>query len=151
MEVLLMNDYSVFSKRVYVVSGKPVPLNRPRMSGIGVVYDSQKALKAKIGLELKLQYPNVGMLCGMLHLHVDFYMPLPLTKQHRLHLQQQQYHVYKPDISNLIKFIEDVCVDTRIIEDDCLIASISARKLYDVNPRTEFYFESLVKETPYME
>ena len=132
----------------YVVLGKPVPLHRPRM-GIHGVYDSQKSLKAKIGLDLKIQQDKAPTLCGMLHLHADFYMPLPRTKSHRIHLIQQQYHVYKPDISNLIKLIEDICVDCRIIEDDCLIASISARKLYDDEPRTEFYFESLIKETEY--
>jgi Holliday junction resolvase RusA-like endonuclease len=150
MEDLLMNDYTPNRTITYVVLGKPVPLNRPRLGEHGV-YDSQKLLKAKIGFVLKIQQNKAPTLCGMLHLHLDFYMPLPKTKSHRDHLIQQQYHVYKPDISNLIKFIEDVCVDIKMIEDDCLIASISARKLYSEQTRTEFYFETLKKESPYNE
>lgn len=143
-----MNDYTTIKSKVYVVQGKPVPLNRPRMGEHGV-YDSQKAVKTRIIAELQLQKDKDATLCGMLHMHMDFYMQLPKTKSHRNHLMQQKYHVYKPDLSNLIKMIEDVCVDLRIIEDDCLIASITARKLYGEQPRTEFYFSSLMKETDY--
>lgn len=125
-------------------------LQRPRLGEHGV-YDPQKALKNKIALDLKYQQDGDATLCGMIHMHIDFYMHLPTTKLHRKHLIEQQYHCYRPDISNLIKFIEDVCVDARIIEDDCLIASISARKLYSDEARTEFYFETLKKETPFEE
>lgn len=148
MEDLLMDDYTLNRTMTYVVLGKPTPLHRPRLGEHGV-YDSQKTLKLKIGADLKAQHNKAPTLCGMLHLHLDFYMQLPKTKSHRNHLIQQQYHVYKPDISNLIKFIEDICVDIRMIEDDCLIASISARKLYSACPRTEFYFETLIKESQY--
>lgn len=143
-----MSDYTTIKSKVYVVQGKPVPLNRPRMSEYGV-YDSQKAVKTRIATELQIQKDENATLCGMLHMHVDFYMPLPKTKSHRKHLMQQKYHVYKPDLSNLIKMIEDVCVDIRIIEDDSLIASITARKLYGEQPSTKFYFETLTKETEY--
>lgn len=143
-----MSDYTTKKYKVYVVQGKPVPLNRPRMSEFGV-YDSQKAVKTRISNELLLQKNNDATLCGMLHMHMDFYMQLPKDKSHRKHLMQQKYHVYKPDLSNLIKMIEDVCVDLGIIEDDCLIASITARKIYAEQQRTEFYFSSLIKETEY--
>lgn len=143
-----MSDYTTHRSKVYVVQGKPVPLNRPRMGEHGV-YDSQKGIKYKISSDLKGQKGLDATLCGMLHMHMDFYMPLPKTKSHRNHLIQQKYHVYRPDLSNLIKMIEDVCVDIGIIEDDCLIASITARKLYGDISRTEFYFERLIKETDY--
>jgi len=148
MENIIMSDYTTTKSKVYVVQGKPVPLNRPRMGEYGV-YDSQKAIKTKIMSELQIQKDKDATLCGMLHMHMDFYMQLPKTKSHRKHLIQQKYHVYKPDLSNLIKMIEDVCVDLRIIEDDCLIASITARKLYGDPSRTEFYFSRLIKESDY--
>lgn len=148
MEYIIMSDYTTKKSRVYVVQGKPVPLNRPRIGEYGV-YDSQRSVKAKMMNELQLQRNKDATLCGMLHMHMDFYMPLPKTKSHRKHLIQQKYHVYRPDLSNLIKMIEDVCVDVGIIEDDCLIASITARKLYGDPSRTEFYFSRLIKETDY--
>ncbi len=150
MKDMIVNDYTTKKTRVYVVREKPVPLNRPRISEYGV-YDSQRKIKERIGNILLAQKNDDATICGMLHLNIDFYMPLPKTKSHREHLKQQQYHVYRPDLSNLIKFIEDVCVDIGIIEDDCLIASISARKLYDESHRTEFYFEILMKDTQYEE
>ena len=150
MQDLLMNDYVTDNKVVYVVLGKPIPLQRPRF-GDNLVYDPQKSVKKEVINELLKQNKGRPTICGMLHLHADFHMQLPRAKSHKKHLLQQQYHVYKPDLSNLIKFIEDVCVDSRIIEDDCLIASISSRKLYSDNPRTEFYFETLRKETEYEE
>jgi Holliday junction resolvase RusA-like endonuclease len=148
MENIIMSDYTTRKYKVYVVQGKPVPLSRPRLSEHGV-YDSQKAVKTRISTELLIQKGSDATICGLLHLHMDFYMQLPKTKTHRNHLIQQKYHVYKPDLSNLIKLIEDVCVDIGIIEDDCLIASITARKLYGDPARTEFYFSSLIKETKY--
>lgn len=151
MEDLLRPDYMTKKTRVYVVPGKPVPLARPRLSPNGIVYDCQRSLKTKAGLIIKEQHSRDATLCGMLHLHIDFFMQLPSSKTSRKHLLQQQYHVYKPDISNLIKFIEDVCVEINMIEDDSLIASISARKLYSEQPRTEFYFDVLRKETEYEE
>lgn len=148
MENIIMSDYTTKKYKTYVVQGKPVPLNRPRLGEHGV-YDSQKAIKTRMSTDLIAQKEGEATICGMLHMHIDFYMQLPKKLAHRNHLIQQKYHVYRPDISNLIKMIEDVCVDIGIIEDDCLIASISARKIYGDIPRTEFYFESLIKETEY--
>lgn len=55
------------------------------------------------------------------------------------------YHQYKPDLSNLLKWIED-CATGIIYRDDCIIASICAKKLYAESPRTEFTVEQLNTE-----
>ncbi len=48
-----------------------------------------------------------------------------------------KYHRNKPDISNLIKFYEDIGTGI-LYRDDCIIAYEVARKCYDDSPRTEF-------------
>jgi Holliday junction resolvase RusA-like endonuclease len=59
-------------------------------------------------------------------------------------LMRGRLHVSKPDLSNLLKFMEDLAVDIRILKDDCLIAETTCRKVYDDNPRTEFIFQEII-------
>lgn len=47
-------------------------------------------------------------------------------------------HIFKPDLDNLIKYICDICSNNVIYQDDCIIASITAKKVYSELPRTEF-------------
>lgn len=49
-------------------------------------------------------------------------------------------HIFIPDLSNLIKYIEDVCKGI-LYHDDCLIAEIQANKRQALVPRTEFRIE----------
>jgi Holliday junction resolvase RusA-like endonuclease len=45
-------------------------------------------------------------------------------------------HVKKPDVSNLIKFAEDILKEIVIIDDN-IVTKIVASKLYSDDPRTE--------------
>lgn len=121
----------------YVVNGDPIPLLRARY-GRRSIYDSQKNIKLIWSIELQKQHNQKPMLVGQpLHLDVFFYMPIPqnLTPSRR-ESYKKRYHIFKPDLSNLIKFIED-CATGIVYHDDCLISSISAQKLYDHDTRTE--------------
>jgi Holliday junction resolvase RusA-like endonuclease len=71
-------------------------------------------------------------------LNVVFYMPIP-TSWSKI---KQESHVgkpcaTKPDLSNLLKLIED-SANGVLYDDDARICSTSMRKIYDYNPRTEF-------------
>jgi Holliday junction resolvase RusA-like endonuclease len=135
------NRVQVVSKK-YVLHQEPKPLARPRFSEKRV-YDSQQKLKLLMGVELLGQHENLPPFEGILHFDIDFYFPYPITKQTKERLEKQRFHVFRPDLSNLIKMIEDVCVDARIIKDDCFISSIFSRKLYDTVARTEFIITQL--------
>lgn len=128
--------------RKYVLSREPKPLARPRFFEKRV-YDSQQSLKLLLGVELGNQHEDLPPFEGILHFDIDFYLPLPMTKSTKFKLEKQKYHIYKPDLSNLIKLIEDVCVDTGIIKDDSQIASIYSRKFYGDPSRTEFVITQL--------
>ena len=72
-------------------------------------------------------------------------MPIPKSNKKKLATYGGTYHHIKPDLSNMLKFTEDVA-QSIIYADDCIIAEISAKKIYDHNPRTEFFFTQLKQE-----
>lgn len=73
-------------------------------------------------------------------MEIAFFMPIPKSKSIKL---KGEYHHIRPDLSNLIKMVEDIA-QSIVYHDDCIISSISAKKTYDLNPRTEFSFTKLV-------
>ena len=67
---------------------------------------------------------------------------MPISKTNKKKVEPKMPHATIPDLSNCIKFIEDICSGV-VYKDDAIIASISSKKLYDNEPRTEFFFTSL--------
>ena len=86
------------------------------------------------------QHNNEPLLDGPLHLEVTFYMPIPKFKAKKI--QSGQYHHIIPDLDNLTKWICDICNEV-VYKDDAIISSINAKKIYDKNARTEFFFTQL--------
>lgn len=127
---------------LYKLVGKPVPLQRPRFSQQHV-YDPQKEEKEDAQLQLKLQHKKKPLLEGPLELNITFFMAIPqaLSKKKRAQFQLQPHHI-KPDLSNLLKFVEDVA-EGILYKDDKTISLISARKLYDTTPRTIFTLQEI--------
>ena len=104
------------------------------------MYDSQKDMKRFYAIQIQNQHQNDELITGPVHLDVIFYMKMPQIKKRNIPDKRYQYHFYRPDISNLIKWVEDVVQDTQLIfKDDCQVAHITARKVYHEQPRTEFY------------
>jgi len=129
------------NQRKYVLKGAPVAWARPVPAGKRV-YDSQKQLKLMGGIELERQHDNAPLFMGPLHLEARFYFPIPASRTKQLNVLIGTHHYFRPDLSNLIKLIEDMATGI-VYKDDCLIASITAVKLYDVEPRTEFVITQL--------
>lgn len=128
----------------YIVLGDPTPLARCRV-GNRRVWDTQKADKLHFSLHLKFLHGNRPLYSGPLHLEVNFFFPIPNSRK-KLTSLIGSYHHYRPDISNLIKFVED-CATGVLYHDDCLIASVTSTKKYDIDrPRTEFIITPLLKE-----
>lgn len=125
--------------KVYILPGDPTPLARPRF-GNKTVWDAQKGQKLVNGIGLREQHENVPLFEGALHLDITFYFPVP--KVNRKHHKVGAFHIFKPDLSNLIKYVEDVAVDI-LYKDDAIIAKITAQKLYAEHPRTEFTITNL--------
>lgn len=126
-------------KHNYNLPGKPIPLQRPRFSA-GKVFDAQKQQKLIAGIQLKKQHNNQPPLIGPLRLHVTFFMPI--TKEMAKSKNIFYYHQVRPDLDNCIKWICDVA-NTILYHDDAQICSITAHKVYDKDPRTEFTLREL--------
>lgn len=95
----------------------------------GRAYDSQLYDKERIRY-LLLSQRNHGIIKQPLELHVRFYMPVPPSYTHsRRQLVLRSPHITAPDVSNLVKFIEDAATGI-LFTDDKYITDICARKLY---------------------
>lgn len=117
----------------YVIPGEPIPLQRHRHNN-RKTYDPQSKLKKDLQYIIKAQHGGEPLFEGALYLSIRFYLSLPKRKaKNRIYTN----HYCKPDLSNLIKFIEDLC-NKIIYDDDCLISHINAVKSYTHQPRTEF-------------
>jgi Holliday junction resolvase RusA-like endonuclease len=93
------------------------------------------------GLDLERQHAGAPLLCGPLHISIVFFIEpaksLSIKKKKEL---CGTYHVFKPDLDNLIKMVCDISSGI-IFKDDCIISQITAKKIYDSRPRTEFYLK----------
>jgi len=125
----------VISKE-YKIAGDPVPLARPRASLTCKMWDAQKQVKLARGLQLRNQHGDLPFFNGPLHIDATFYFEPPKKKD------LGSLHVYKPDLSNLVKFLEDIATGV-LYKDDCLIASTSAKKCYADQAATVFTIKQL--------
>lgn len=119
---------------IYIIPGDPIPLARARY-GNRRVWDSQKEVKLISGISLTQQHQEKPFFKGPLHMDLVFYIELPHNRR-KPYKHQFDYHYYKPDLDNLIKFIADIA-NGILYTDDCIISSISAKKIYDYEPRTQ--------------
>jgi len=119
----------------FIVPGRPVPLKRPRF-GLGRVYDDQVAIKKIYADSIRYQYLRGPLQEGPLELKITFYFKRPRKKK------KDRYHSCRPDLSNLVKFIEDVAIGVLYKDDDC-IAKIIAEKKYGDIEKTEIELNQL--------
>ena len=122
----------------YCIDGDPIALARPRF-GDGRVYDRQKQLKLIVGISLQSQHDEAPIFDGPLSLNIAFYLPILSAKKFKLNTKP---HTQTPDLSNLIKFYEDMMTSI-VYKDDKTIACIVARKFYSTNPRTEIIISQI--------
>lgn len=122
----------------YIVPIRPISWMRPRINGKRF-YDGQNADKVAFGLHLLNQHNNEPLFSKPISLEVIFYMPIAPTKKERV---ESSWHSIVPDIDNLCKFLEDAIKDV-LITDDRIICSLSAKKVYSKQPRTEFTIREL--------
>ena len=110
-----------------VFPGKPIPLSRPRL-GRFKVYDPQFSLKKKIIQCLMQQKHAWKKIDGPICIDFEFRMPIPKYKQKDKNMENV-YHVIRPDVSNMVKFYEDVC-QGHVYDNDSQVVEITARKVY---------------------
>lgn len=127
---------------VYEIPGIPIPLQRHRHSGKRC-FDPQKKEKETIRWVLKSALNTVYVASNAIKLVVEYHMPIPKSySKKRAKECVLGPHATKPDLSNLIKFTEDV-FNGIIWQDDSLISQIEAKKFYSPIPKTVFKIEEI--------
>ena len=141
-----MNDPKVEKRScTYIIMGVPIAWARPGRARHGMAYDTQKSEKTEYGWHLKAEHGADELFSGAVHMDVVFFMPITRSAaQNKIKFERDgKPHIFVPDLSNLIKFIEDAASNDILYHDDCIIASISARKVWDLVPRTELTLRQL--------
>lgn len=111
--------------------------SRGRFAG---VYDPSGEKKETFASILQAQAPETPISVPI-GLELTFNMPRPKahygtgSKSAMLKDSAPEWHSSKPDIDNLVKFVQD-SLNGIFYKDDALIFSLHARKLYSENPRT---------------
>jgi Holliday junction resolvase RusA-like endonuclease len=125
-----------------VISGRPVPLARPRMTK-GRVYNSQSREMYTAFLELKAQWNHRPMFMDAVHMDLLFVFPISdsysALKQRKL---RNNPHIARVDLDNLCKYVFD-CLIGVAFADDCIVASMTARKIYGDQARTEINIKKI--------
>jgi len=120
---------------IYEVLGRPVPLARHRHAG-KICYDPQRAVKRAVVDTFRATFKGVVPVANPFMLELHYYMPIPSSCSVKKAKEMVgTAHSSKPDLSNLIKFTEDV-FNGVIWEDDSLVWKISAKKTWAVKGMT---------------
>lgn len=126
------------------IPGDPIAQMRPRFRRVGahvMTYNPQNIQKGVVTTLLSMQMNENSfkpITDRSISLNVTFFIPIPdsATLTHRNAKLWQLDNLHKPDLDNLIKFLLD-CSNDVLWHDDCQITSITAKKQYTDNPRTE--------------
>ena len=135
-----------------IISGKPISKARPRFARRGkfvVTYNSQETEEGRWLWEAKGQIKQCFE--GPLWVSCHFYMPRP--KGHygtgknagNLKASAPQWHIKKPDVDNLLKFVLD-CLNGMAWRDDCQIVELFGKKAYSDNPRPEIKIGEVINQ-----
>jgi Holliday junction resolvase RusA-like endonuclease len=134
-----------------IVLGEPKPQARHRhfrRGNFSGSYDPSSEKKNTFASILHDEAPK-ELLDGPMLLELNFYMSRP--KNHfkinksgtLLKDSAPEWHTGRPDIDNLIKFVQDA-LNGVYYRDDATICQVIARKLYSEKPRTEITISSLL-------
>ncbi len=133
--MLIENGSGGAMQITYIIPGNPVPWKRAGHAN-GTFYDTQKNNKLVTGLYIQNQHQG-GLYQGPLLLDITFYFPMPVSLKKKWDTIRHSHNMHRPDLSNCIKYVEDVCTSL-LYDDDCLITEIKAKKIYADVGRTEF-------------
>lgn len=129
-------------QKTYCINLPPQAWKRAGISGQRF-YDQQIHEKLAFGLFMTQQHGKDKPFEGILHLDVTFFMAIPKGRKNK---DIGSPHSKYPDLDNLLKLLCDTMVKSGILVDDRFISSITASKVYDINPRTIFTLKQIETE-----
>ena len=124
-------------KKVYCVNMNPISWNRA-VKHKSTNHSSQSINKVSFGLHLNQQHNEEAPFDKPINLDIIFYLPPQQNKKFSC-----IYSSAPPYLSNLYKFLLESITDL-LIKDESVICSLSLKKVYDKNPRTEIIITEVV-------
>lgn len=124
----------------YVLHGDPTALARVRVNyHTKRMYDGQEQVKLLSSITIRQQHRDEPYLQGPISISITFFMPMPANWSNKKKSDMVgKFHQIKPDVSNMLKYVEDIC-NKICFHDDAEISVLERIvKVYDANPRTEF-------------
>ena len=133
-------------KLMFEIPGSPIGQGRPKFStinGHARAYDPEKSRNYKAYVKLlatqAMKDSGFTMIKGPCALSINAYFEVPKSKSKKFReaaLNGLEYPTKKPDLSNIIKGIEDA-LNGLAYKDDALIVRLGVTKLYSEVPRVE--------------
>lgn len=133
-------------KLMFEIPGSPIGQGRPKFStinGHAKAYDPEKSRNYKAYVRLlatqAMKESGFTMIEGPCCLSIDAYFEVPKSKSKKFReaaLSGLEYPTKKPDLSNIVKGIEDA-LNGLAYKDDALIVRLHTVKLYSEIPRVE--------------
>jgi Holliday junction resolvase RusA-like endonuclease len=113
-------------RKEYRIDIPPIAWNRPGKRGRSS-FDTQAKEKLCVGISLNSQHNNEAPFERPIAVEAEFYFQRPKShgKSHKI-----IYHSNVPDIDNLAKFYLDALVKCGVLQDDRIICSLTAKKMY---------------------
>ena len=109
----------------FVALGKPAPQGSKRHVGHGVMIEQVKALRPWRDTVTAAAYGAGEKLAGPLHVVMVFSMPRPKSAP-----KSRQYPDGRPDLSKLVRAVEDSITDAGLWSDDAQVVSLEASKVF---------------------
>lgn len=119
----------------YVILGNLAAFSRMDMDKKRI-WDATTTFRAKSAIQLETQHGNKPKFEGPLHIDCVFFLEFPGPK-HLSHKHTGNYHLVKPYMSVLMYFLEHIGIGI-LFSEGSSIASVTSKKVYDLNARTEF-------------
>lgn len=121
-------------KYTLTIPGKPIPLARPRFSN-DRVYNSQRLALSNMSILMRNQF-QADPIEHPVEMLVHFYFKVPSSHHKKKEVMMGTPLAHKPDLSNLVKFVEDAANGVLYKDDSCIV-HIEAWKLYGEEEMTE--------------
>ena len=130
----------------FEIPGQPIGQGRPKFStinGHARAYDPEKSRNYKAYIRMlatqAMKDRGFTMIEGPCVLRIDAYFEVPKSKSKKFReaaLNGLERPTKKPDLSNIVKGIEDA-INNLVYKDDACIVSLSVCKFYSDVPRVE--------------
>jgi len=119
----------------YIIIGNPTPLQKINDEKILTIWDNYKQQRFNYKQTIKNQHQS-SPFKGPIHIDATFYMKASKTHP------PKQIHQTAPSIHRLFSYLDHNLTGI-LYEKDCIISSVTLKKIYDQKPRTEITIRNL--------